>query len=465
MIQVCFQRPMCTAIYLDKRSSRGQSTCIPHCRRGHVRSCDSRISKNPNRAVKNLNLPTHYTGLPPEQEELAAKRKQLDELEAEYATRQMEYSTLASEIGAFRNRYYLRVGVLYAQLDTLRAEIKARIFSNAPDDVEAKQTAEKAQQQADETVREVNCAAEDEPVSFQPSADLKQLYRQAAKLIHPDRAKDEQDRQLRDRLMAEVNAAYAAGDIDAIHRIIERYRNQLDAPDVDDIGVQLVRVIRNIARTRNQIASLVQSIAELQASNWFKLKTEVEQGEANGENPLGELAEKIHAEILLEQRRLNELQSTPASNPEAPTETVERQGEVEAHEPPITPAFRPEGLIHRTERGEKVRSKSEAIIANILYNLGLDYRYEYPIEGQSQPGIRRPDFVFFTAERKPILWEHLGMLDNPDYRSRWQSKLAWYEANGFTQGVDLFITRDEVDGGLDSHRIRKVAEYIKTLLA
>lgn len=410
-------------------------------------------------------LPTNYTGLTPEQEELEAKRKQLDEFEAEYATRQMEYSTLASEIGAFRNRYYLRVGVLYAQLDTLRAEINARIFSNAPDDVEAKRAAEDAQQQAEETAREVNSAAEEEPVSFQPSADLKQLYRQAAKLIHPDRAKDDQDRQLRDRLMAEVNAAYAVGDADAIHKIIERYRDQLDAPDVDDIGVQLIRLIRNIARTRNQIASLKQSTAELQSSTWFKLKNEVEQGEANGGDPLGELAEKIHAEILQEQHRLNELQSTTSTSQAAQTEPAEQQVEVAEYEPPIPPVFRPEGLIHRTEHGEKVRSKSEAIIANILYNLGLDYRYEYPIEGQTQPGIRRPDFVFFTAERKPILWEHLGMLDNLDYRSRWQSKQAWYEANGFTQGVDLFITRDEADGGLDSHRIRKVAEYIKTLLA
>lgn len=411
-----------------------------------------------------MTLPTHYTGLTPEQEELKAKHKQLDALEAEYANSQTGYSTLASEIGAFRNRYYLRVGVMYAQLDTLRAEIKARIFSNAPDDMEAKQEAKKAQMQADETVREVNCAAEESPVSFQPSADLKQIYRQAAKLIHPDRAKDDHDRQLRDRLMAEVNAAYAADEIDAILRIIERYRSQLDAPDVDDIGVQLIRVIRNIARTRNQIASLVQSIAELQASNWFKLKTEVEQGEANGENPLGDLAEKIHSEIRQEQQKLNELQRTPASCPAPQTETVEQHADVEAHETPVTPIFRPEGLIHRTERGEKVRSKSEAIIANILYNLGLDYRYEYPIEGQTQPGIRRPDFVFFKQDRKAFLWEHLGMLGNPNYRSNWQKKLGWYEANGFTQGIDLFITCDGSDGGLDSHHIRKTAEYIKAML-
>lgn len=420
--------------------------------------------KKPQGSDIRMTLPTHYTRLPPEQEELEAKQKHLDALESDYANSQTGYSTLASEIGAFRNRYYLRVGVMYAQLDTLRAEIKACIFSNAPDDMEAKREAKKAQIKADETIREINCADEEEPVSFQPSADLKQIYRQAAKLIHPDRAKDDQDRQLRDRLMAEVNAAYAADEIDAIFRIIERYRDQLDAPDADDIGVQLIRVIRNIARTRNQIAGLVQSIAELRASTWFKLKSEVEQGEANGENPLGELAEKIHSEIRQEQQKLSELQRTPAPSPAPQTETVEQHAYVEPRETPVNSVFRPEGLIHRTERGEKVRSKSEAIIANILYNLGLDYRYEYPIEGQTQLGIRRPDFVFFKQDRKVCLWEHLGMLGDPDYRSRWQMKLGWYEANGFTQGIDLFITRDGSDGGLDSHQIRKTAEYIKAML-
>ena len=100
----------------------------------------------------------------------------------------------------------------------------------------------------------------------------------------------------------------------------------------------------------------------------------------------------------------------------------------------------------------------------MFFHLGLDYRYEYPIEGHRTPGIRRPDFTFFDTEEHPILWEHLGMLNDPDYRARWNAKLAWYEDNGFTQGVNLFISRDEADGGLDSQRIRKMAEYLKGLL-
>ena len=39
-----------------------------------------------------------------------------------------------------------------------------------------------------------------------------------------------------------------------------------------------------------------------------------------------------------------------------------------------------EHLIHRTVRGEAVRSKSEVIIANLLHAKGIDYRYEEPLE-------------------------------------------------------------------------------------
>lgn len=397
----------------------------------------------------------------PEQEELEEKYRILEDLEANFASTQVDYSTLAGEIAAFRNRYYLRVGSLYARLDSLRAEIRKLVAQQHPGNETAHKEAEQAYQQAQATADEVNCATEDGPVDFQPSTELKHLYRQAAKLIHPDRAKDDEDRQLRDRLMAEVNAAYAAGDAEAISEILERYRDRLNAADRDDVGAQLVRAIRNIARTRTHIASLEQAIASLKISEWYKLKIEVTEGEARGEDMLGQLAEKIHADILEEQKHLNQLLSISPTDLNNALHCTAAQTSETAAQPA---QFRPEGLIHRTERGEKVRSKSETIIANILHNLGLDYRYEYPIEGHARMGIRRPDFVFFDASKQPLLWEHLGMLDDPDYRARWETKRGWYEANGFTEGNNLFITRDESDGGLDSQQIRKTAESIRARL-
>jgi hypothetical protein len=56
-------------------------------------------------------------------------------------------------------------------------------------------------------------------------------------------------------------------------------------------------------------------------------------------------------------------------------------------------AFLEEGLIHRTARGELVRSKSEVIIADLLDGLGLPYSYEQPFTGPDgsvrYPGLYR----------------------------------------------------------------------------
>ena len=123
-----------------------------------------------------------------------------------------------------------------------------------------------------------------------------------------------------------------------------------------------------------------------------------------------------------------------------------------------------EHLIHRTLQGHMVRSKSELVIANILYQMGLEYDYEVRLEGTIVPGIVRPDFRFANPAGDPIVWEHLGMLTRDDYRQSWKRKRAWYLQNGFVEAASLFTTEDNEKGGLDSEEVRQVAEQIKALL-
>jgi hypothetical protein len=52
------------------------------------------------------------------------------------------------------------------------------------------------------------------------------------------------------------------------------------------------------------------------------------------------------------------------------------------------------------------------------------------------------------------------MLHDPEYQAKWESKLGWYKANGFVENDNLFVTRDEADGSLDSQQLRRVAEQI-----
>ena len=121
-------------------------------------------------------------------------------------------------------------------------------------------------------------------------------------------------------------------------------------------------------------------------------------------------------------------------------------------------------LVHRARNGIMVRSKSELVIANHLFDVGLQFSYERPLEGTKAPGRLRPDFSFVTDAGDVIIWEHLGMLNRDDYRRGWEWKKAWYESNSYRLGENLFTTQDDERGGLDSNPIQETAERIRKLL-
>jgi hypothetical protein len=123
-----------------------------------------------------------------------------------------------------------------------------------------------------------------------------------------------------------------------------------------------------------------------------------------------------------------------------------------------------EHLIHRTEKGHLVRSKSELVIANMLFQLGIPYEYERVCDGTVAPGRLRPDFSFVTADGDLIIWEHLGMLSRPDYRRGWEWKRDWYKQNGFVDGKTLFTSTEDSENGLDSKQLKRTANCIKELL-
>lgn len=93
-----------------------------------------------------------------------------------------------------------------------------------------------------------------------------------------------------------------------------------------------------------------------------------------------------------------------------------------------------------TERGESVRSKSEKIIADKLYMLGIPYRYEYPLVLGCNLTVY-PDFTILKMpERKEVYFEHFGMLDDEEYFDKMLVKLNTYEKNGIYLGVNLFVS-------------------------
>ena len=72
-----------------------------------------------------------------------------------------------------------------------------------------------------------------------------------------------------------------------------------------------------------------------------------------------------------------------------------------------------------------VRSKSEAIITNLLVDNNIPFKYEEPLFAPDGT-MFLPDFTV-TSRGEDFYWEHLGMLHNPKYKEHWKEKKLWYD--------------------------------------
>ena len=120
--------------------------------------------------------------------------------------------------------------------------------------------------------------------------------------------------------------------------------------------------------------------------------------------------------------------------------------------------FREGTAEHYTARNERVRSKSEVLIANALFRAGLSYRYEYPLILNGQQF--HPDFMILRMrDRKILIWEHFGMLDDPEYRNQALEKILFYEKNGFFPGENLIITFETTKRPLNLSDVNMILDH------
>lgn len=118
----------------------------------------------------------------------------------------------------------------------------------------------------------------------------------------------------------------------------------------------------------------------------------------------------------------------------------------------------PEQLIHNTLSSVKVRSKSEAMIATLLQQNNIPFRYECPLELGNT--ILHPDFTI----RHPLTgdfyyWEHFGMMDDPNYCKNYISKLQLYVSYQIIPSIQLITTYETKKHPLSIEIIQKNIEH------
>lgn len=114
-----------------------------------------------------------------------------------------------------------------------------------------------------------------------------------------------------------------------------------------------------------------------------------------------------------------------------------------------------------TEKGERVRSKSEKIIADYFFRKNILYKYEKPLYLNGY-GIVYPDFTLLSRKTgKEIYWEHEGMMDDQEYARKAVQKIESYQMNDIYQEDRLILTFETKQCVLNSKIIENLtARYL-----
>ncbi|WP_158785951.1 hypothetical protein [Granulicella sp. L46] len=252
----------------------------------------------------------------PEDAELFRRRAELASIRSTLAAREAVLDHLRAQLNSFEGRYIRQVGVLYIQLDEWEDRIAELNNPTQP------------QPEALEPEPGPEPTPTDEP---DPAAlDLKSLFREVAKRIHPDRARSAHDELHRNHLMSQANAAFDRNDRDLLQRMLNGYDPSTDTGDDQPAAAQLARLTEQIAQTEQDILTLNAEIEALAASEMADLRDRTATAALEGRDLLAELAARVKGSIGIAMRRYElELgrirRRQPAFNPE-PLLTAERSG-------------------------------------------------------------------------------------------------------------------------------------------
>jgi DnaJ-domain-containing protein 1 len=215
----------------------------------------------------------------PEEEELEKKLAELAALEAELAQGELDLATLQGELQAFEREYFRVVGVRYTEIDRIEAQIAEYMLS--------------LQSSRD----------------FEPSQNLKQLYREVAKRIHPDLATDEEEQSRRQRLMAEANQAYEDGDEERLRAILHGWETSSKSVQGAGVVTELIGTIRKIAQSQKRLKTIQEETNALEQTYLYQLKTKVITAQQIGQDLLVEMASQLDEQITAAKERLEKLKA------------------------------------------------------------------------------------------------------------------------------------------------------------
>jgi hypothetical protein len=241
--------------------------------------------------------------------EVTKLRAAIADRQEEIAQLELELSDANTELAHFEYELEYRLGALqdrFEELDTRLQEVrrlKARRaqWGDRADSMDIPDV--EAQYQRTWEPREKTAEPPPEqPVEEEVKEDLRTLFRTLAKQFHPDLVTDPAEKQIRERLMAKVNQAYKANDIDALKKLLEEPVRPLPAPRMSHTEI-LESLREEVQRLEGVIRDLSSALQRLTNSDTVQFMLDVSVARSMGRDLINEmgldLAERI-SQIELE---------------------------------------------------------------------------------------------------------------------------------------------------------------------
>ena len=242
----------------------------------------------------------------PEERELETKRGELAALETSLAEREVEFASLRAELGSFERKYLAEVGLRYAELDELRAQLAEKAAAEQPGDPCLQEAARKSRARAKATRCTAGPGRAHAQKVYTPTPEIKRLYREVARRVHPDLTTDDADRAKRQDLMAQANQAYMLGDHSALTRVFEAYECSPESVHGDGAGADLVRTIRRVSQVKARLQEIDAELKALLVSDAKRLREQFDEAARSGRDLFSELASRIDTEIAAGRANLSE---------------------------------------------------------------------------------------------------------------------------------------------------------------
>lgn len=234
----------------------------------------------------------------PEQRELDRLWAHIRDLREKVVEGERRLVLYLQELAAFEHDYLLRCGRRYAELDGIEADIAELRAAREPEDEAKARAARAARTKARQTIRdsrEREIAGPSATVIHTP--ETKATYRKAARLFHPDLARDDAEREVRHDYMVQLNAAYERGDVDRIEHLVTEWQAGLGPSEQQTTGEQLVDALRITDQLEQRLEAIVQERANAAAGDLGRLYEDVEMARAEGRDLIAELIERLDRQI------------------------------------------------------------------------------------------------------------------------------------------------------------------------